>query len=639
MEGGCIYRFGPFEVRTGTRELSKGGTRVRLRGQPYLILEVLLSRAGEIVTREELREKLWLADTFVDFEHGLNTSVKKLRQALCDSAEAPRYIETAPRLGYRFIATVEAVPEDKPQPVVDRATNPSLPPVVPPEAGRSAMSGRNVIGFALVMVALLGVLWYVQSAGRMKLRDSSNSSLAARPAKVITSIAVLPLDNLSNDPTQDYFTEGMTDELINDLAQLGGLRVTSRTSVMRYKEGTKTVPQIGRELGVDALIEGTVERVGNRVRIRVQLIDAASDRHLWARSYDHELKDVLLLQSTAAHDIATEIEGQVVELPAQLRTSNERSVQTDAYEAYLKGRFFWNKRSLPSLQQAVKYFQQAIALDPTYARAYAGLAESYAVMGYMVSPSNEQARKGRAAARRALELDDQLPEAHTALGFIAENHDWDWQTAEKEYQRAIQLNPNYATGHQLYAECLALQGRFDEAFPEIERARQLDPLSLIIATDNGAILFFAHQYDRAIEQFRAVLEMDPNFPRAHMLITVYVQKGLFADALADAEGWSEREKSSWSWGSLAYIYGRSGQQAKAKFAIEQLERESGSQVVDPLSFAIAYVGIGDKEKAIAWLQKAYQWHSSSLTALKVDPTYDPLRNDPRFQALVRRIGL
>ncbi len=642
MDGGGKYRFGPFEVRTSARELSKGGTKVKLRGQPYLILEVLLSRAGEIVTREELREKLWAADTFVDFEHGLNTSVKKLRQALCDSAEAPRYIETAPRLGYRFIASVEAIPErGNQQPFVDAAPVPLLPPVALPETVHSAKSGRKVTGFAFVVVVLLGVLlgvsWYVQSVSRMKLRDSSN--VAARPTKVISSIAVLPLDNLSNDSSQDYFTDGMTDELINDLAQLGGLRVTSRTSVMRYKGGTKTVPQIGRELGVDALIEGTVERVGDRVRIRVQLIDAASDRHLWARSYDHELKDVLLLQSTAAHDIASEIEGQVAESPAQLHAANGRTVQTDAYEAYLKGRFFWNKRSLPSLQQAVKYFQQAIALDPTYARAYAGLAESYAVMGYMVLPSNEQARKGRAAARRALELDDQLPEAHTALGFIAENHDWDWQTAEKEYRRAIQLNPNYATGHQLYAECLALQGRFDEAFPEIERARQLDPLSLIIATDNGAILLFAHQYDRAIEQFRAVLEMDPNFPRAHMLITAYVQKGLFTDALADAEGWRRRNETSWSWGALAYIYGRSGQRAKAKFALEQLERVSRSQVVDPLSLAIAYIGIGDKEQALAWLQRAYQWHSSSLTALKVDPTYDPLRSDPRFEALVRRVGL
>ncbi|MGB7600932.1 MAG: winged helix-turn-helix domain-containing protein, partial [Candidatus Sulfotelmatobacter sp.] len=410
MEGGCNYRFGPFELRTGARELSKGGTKVKLRGQPYLILEVLLSRAGEIVTREELREKLWPADTFVDFEHGLNTSVKKLRQALCDSADAPRYIETEPRFGYRFVAPVEVVPENKPQSLVEAAPVPLLPPAVPHGTAQAAPSGRNAIGFALVVVVLLGVVWYVQSASRMKLRDSSNAALAARPAKVINSIAVLPLDNLSNDPTQDYFTEGMTDELINDLAQLGGLRVTSRTSVMRYKGGTKTVPQIGKELGVDALIEGTVERVGNRVRIRVQLIDAATDRHLWARSYDHELKDVLLLQSTAAHDIASEIEGQVVEPSAQLRTSNERPVQTDAYEAYLKGRFFWNKRSLQSLQQAVKYFQQAIALDPTYARAYAGLAESYAIMGYMVRPSNEQALKGRAAARRAIELDDQLPE-------------------------------------------------------------------------------------------------------------------------------------------------------------------------------------------------------------------------------------
>ena len=272
----------------------------------------------------------------------------------------------------------------------------------------------------------------------------------------------------------------------------------------------------------------------------MQLIDATTDRHLWARSYDHELKDVLLLQSTAAHDIATEIEGQVVASPAQVRASNERTVQTDAYEAYLKGRFFWNSEDLQSLQQEIKYFQQAIALDPTYARAYAGLAESYAIMGYMVSPSNEQAQKGRAAARRAIgwvARSPHCPGIHCGKSRLG------LANQEKEYQRAIQLNPSYATGHQLYAECLALQGRFDEAFPEIERARQLDPLSLIIATDNGAILFFSHQYDRAIEQFRAVLEMDPNFPRAHMVITAYVQKGLFDDALADAEGLHRREAS------------------------------------------------------------------------------------------------
>jgi TolB-like protein/DNA-binding winged helix-turn-helix (wHTH) protein/Tfp pilus assembly protein PilF len=640
MEGGSNYRFGPFELRTGAHQLSKGGTKVKLSGQPYLILEVLLSRAGEIVTREELRQKLWPADTFVDFEHGLNTSVKKLRQALCDSAEAPRYIETAPRLGYRFIATVEVLPERKPQSLVEAEPAASLSPIVVSDTPPRARIRRSIFAFAFVVVVLFALIWYMQSTGRIKSwRDSSSAGLAVNPRKVISSIAVLPLENLSNDSSQDYFTEGMTDELINDLAQLGGLRVTSRTSVMRYKGGTKTVPQIAQELGVDALIEGTVERVDNRVRIRVQLIDAATDRHLWAHSYDHELKDVLLLQSTAAHDIATEIEGQVVASPNQLHALNERAVQTDAYEAYLKGRFFWNKRTLPSLQQAVKYFQQAIAFDPSYARAYAGLAESYAIMGYMVSPSNEPALKGRAAARRAIELDDQLPEAHTALGFIAENHDWDWRTAEQEYQRAIQLNPNYATGHQLYAECLALQGRFDEAFPEIERARQLDPLSLIIATDNGAILFFAHQYDRAIEQFRAVLEMDPNFPRAHMLIIAYVQKGLFADALADVERLRRSEETGWTWGTIAYTYGRSGQRAKAKFALEQLERVGRSQVVDPLSFAVAYIGIGDKEKALVWLQRAYQWHSSSLTALKVDPTYDPLRNDPRFQALVGRIGL
>jgi tetratricopeptide (TPR) repeat protein len=260
--------------------------------------------------------------------------------------------------------------------------------------------------------------------------------------------------------------------------------------------------------------------------------------------------------------------------------------------------------------------------------------------GYTGSPQIEFIPKARAAAKRALELDERLPEAHTALAVIAQNYDWDWATAEKEYRRAIQLNPNYATGHHWYAECLALQGRFGEAFPEIESARQLDPLSLIIATDYGAILYFSRQYDRAIEQFRSVLDMEPNFPRAHMLVWAYTQKASFADALADADSWRQADNSSlWSWVMIAYVSGRSGDQARANFAIEQLEQMGTHRTLDPLSFAVAYIGIGNNDKALSWLEKAYAERSSSLTALKVDPIYDPLRGEPRFHELMRQVGL
>jgi tetratricopeptide (TPR) repeat protein len=295
---------------------------------------------------------------------------------------------------------------------------------------------------------------------------------------------------------------------------------------------------------------------------------------------------------------------------------------------------------MQGLQQAIEYFQQAVDKDPAYARAYAGLAEAYALMGgYSGLPPTEFIPKARAAAQRALQLDERLPEAHTALAVIAQTYDWDWPTAEKEYKRAIQLNPNYATAHHWYAECLALQGRFDEAFPQIENARQLDPLSLIIATDYGAILYFSRQYDRAIEQFRGVLEMEPDFPRAHMLVWAYAQKGLFAEALEDAEAYRRRENAPWSLVMIAYVSGRSGDQTKGRLALKQLEQPGRNGPLDTLAFAVAYIGMGENDKALLGLEKAYREHSSSLTALKVDPIYDPLRGEPRFQELVRRIGL
>jgi TolB-like protein len=458
-------------------------------------------------------------------------------------------------------------------------------------------------------------------------------------------LAVLPFENLTGDPSQDYFSDGMTEEMIARLGSLDPqhLGVIARTSVMQYKHNKEPLDQIARELGVQYALEGSVRRDSGRLRITAQLIQAKDQTRLWARQYDREPGNVLGIQSEIAQQIANEIQFQI--------GSNERTKSTPqaalspsesaAYELYLKGRYFSNKRTAQGLRQANQYFQQAVARDPQYAPAYAGLAESYALMGgYTGSPQIEFIPKARAAAKRALELDERLPEAHTALAVIAQNYDWDWVTAEKEYRRAIQLNPNYATGHHWYAECLALQGRFGEAFPEIESARQLDPLSLIIATDYGAILYFSRQYDRAIEQFHSVLDMEPNFPRAHMLVWAYTQKASFADALADAEAWRQADNSPlWSWVMIAYVSGRSGDQARANLALEHLEQLETQRTLDPLSFAIAYIGTGDNNKALGWLEKAYAERSSSLTALKVDPIYDPLRGDPRFQELVRGVGL
>ena len=364
--------------------------------------------------------------------------------------------------------------------------------------------------------------------------------------------------------------------------------------------------------------------------------------HVWAREYDRELTGLLVLQSAIAQEIADEIQLTLGE-HRRINPARQPSLSPKVYEAYdfyLKGRYFWNKRTPQGFEKAIECFQQAIARDPAYSRAYAGLADSYVLMsGYSLVPAREFMPKARAAALHALELDESLAEAHTSLALIAQDYDWDWPTAEKEYRRAIQLDPNYATAHHWYAEHLALRGRFDEAFPEIERARQLDPLSLIMATDQAAILYFSRQYDRAIEQFRTVLEMEPNFPRAHMVSYAYVEKGRFADALADIESWSRIDESPWIWSLRAYAYGRSGQPTKARQAMARLRHVYRRQQLDPSPMVIAELGLSNHDEALAWLHEAYTRRSSALTALKVDPTYDPLRSDPRFQKLLQGVGL
>lgn len=644
------YRFGPFEVHTGARELSKSGTKIKLRGQPYLILEVLLGHAGEVVTREEIREKLWPADTFVDFEHGLNTSVKKLRQVLCDSAEEPRYIETVPRLGYRFIAPVEVVTERTQStaevPPTESAPIPPPPNRVDPQPRQPSSSRWRFRGLGFAAVVLFGIaciVMFAKSSGRMQwlFTSSSGAVNAAPPGKRFSSIAVLPLENLSNDPAQEYFADGMTDELIGDLAQLGGLRVISRTSVMHYKGGSKTSPQIGRELGVDALVEGTVEREEDRVRIRVQLIDAASDRHLWAHNYDYEIKDVLLLQSTAAYDIAVEIQGRVTQPPASSHSNGGHTVQPDAYEAYLKGRYFWNERTEEGLDKSIEYFQDAIAKDPAFAAAYAGLAGSYSLLGSNALPPEVARERARAAASKALELDPTSAEGHGELGLIEFYYDWNWKRAEQEFQRAIELNPSYATTHQWYSHYLRAMGRLPEALEEAKQAQQSDPLSLSINTTLAARYRDLRQYDQAIEVLQRTLELDPNFAHGHeLLASVYEQQGDLRSAIGEWRKAIELAKDNPT--PLAHLgraYALSGSQDEARKIVEQLRLTSKQHYVPAWDMAVLFTGLGDADSAFRWLEESYTKRESQMPFLKVDYRLEPLRADPRFQNLLRRVGL
>ncbi|MFY9583637.1 MAG: tetratricopeptide repeat protein [Candidatus Acidiferrales bacterium] len=629
-------RFGVFEVNLSAHELRKHGIRIKLRGQPFDLLAMLLEKPGEVVTREEMRARLWQADTFVDFEHSLNTAIKKLRAALGDSPEDPRYIETLPRIGYRFIAPVQSVALPA-SPDVEAELE-----LVTQQSKRAALAA-DLLHRPFTWGVILSIILPVALLGFLVIRRSWPRS---QPQPGRAMLAVLPFENLTGNAAEDYFSDGLTEEMIAQLGRLNPERlgVIARTSVMHYKHSHEQLEQIGRELGVQYVLEGSVRRDSNKVRINAQLIQMRDQTQIWAREYDRDLSNLLALQGEIAQEIADEIQttlhqGKRVEAAHQPSFSPQAYV---AYDLYLKGRYFWNKRTVQGFQQAVEYFQQAIAKDPNYARAYAGLADSYALMSsYQFAPQNELMPKAGSAALRALQIDETLAEAHTSLALIAENYDYDWQTAEKEYRRAIQLDPNYATAHQWYAECLSFQGRFDEAFAESERARQLDPLSLIIAVDHGAILYFSRQYDRAIEQFRTVIEMAPIFPRVNMVIYAYVQEGRFAEALADVENWRQRDEDTpWTWAGEAYIYGRWGQQAQARRALAKLEQIIRHRQTDPTQMLVyAYVGLGKNDEAIALLQKADAEHSNLVTTLRVDPVYDPLRSDPRFQELMRRVGL
>jgi TolB-like protein/DNA-binding winged helix-turn-helix (wHTH) protein/Flp pilus assembly protein TadD len=631
-------RFGLFMADLKARQLFRKNSRVKIQNQVFQVLACLIENAGQVVTREELQKTIWPGDTFVDFDEGLNASIRKLRAALGDSADNPRFVETLPRVGYRFIAPVAPVSDEAEElPAAQTPSGQSAPssddaPAAPPRYARP----RRILA-AIAAVALLGVTLAAYLAWRFRRAPGTT------PPEAINSIAVLPFEDLSGDPSQEYFSDGLTDELITDLAQLTKRRVISRTSVMQYKGTKETAPEIARQLNVDALVEGTVERSGGRVRVRTRLVRARTDRQIWASSYDSELNDVLTLQGEIAGEIADEISVALGGQPRPgARHPFRHAANFAAYDEYLKGLYFWNKRDPDGFRQAIVCFKKAIDDDPNYAAAYAGLADSYAMMSsYLLVPPSEFMPKARAAALKAIEIDDSLAEAHTSLAIVDENYDWDLKLAEKEYRRAIELNPSYSTAHQWYAECLAFEGRFDEALAESARALQLDPLSLIVAADNGAALYFARRNQLAIQRFRTVLDIHPGFPRAQLIIGAYVEEGRFKEALDENKLWQRDDGGQpWTWAWEAYVYARAGERHEAARALEDLKRRLRRDPAQtaPL-MAFVYAGMNDREHALFWLNKAYSEHSNTLLSLKVDPAYDFVRDDPRFQDLLRKVGL
>ena len=562
-------RFGSFEMDEVAGELRKDGAKIRLQEQPFQILQILLEHPGDVITREELRKRVWPSDTFVDFDHGINNAIKRLREALGDTAETPRFIETLPRRGYRFIAKLET------------------------------------------------------SGG-------------------VRSLAVLPLENLSRDPEQEYFADGLTEALITNLAKIAALRIVSRTTAMTYK-GTrsKSVPEIARELGADRIVEGTVLRSGDRVRISVQLIDAATDTHLWAENYERDLQDVLTLQGEMARAIADEIRVKLTpEEQAQLRPA--RRVNAEAYELYLKGRYHWNKRNLPGLTKGAEYFQQAIDRDPTYAAAYAGLADASSRLGFWTdAPPEEACARGKAAALQAIEMDSTLSDAYAALAYTSLHYDFDVRAAREAAERAIELDPSNPLAVQGRSLCLAVRGQSEDAVAELGRALQLEPLNVHFIWNKAAFHYFARQYDEALELSKKGLELDPKSAALHWILGLtLVQEKMDERAVEEGEEAVQISgRAPFFLGGLGYIYGAAGREEDALQVIRELGHLSQQRHISPFWTGTIYAVIPRNDEAFLWLERAREERAPWMVYVKVLPWFDQLRADPRFYRLLQRMNI
>jgi TolB-like protein/DNA-binding winged helix-turn-helix (wHTH) protein/Tfp pilus assembly protein PilF len=629
-----IIQFEDVEIDLGKFEVRRQGRRIRLEKQPFDLLVLLLRNRGDLVAREEIAESLWGPDVFVETDRSINNAIRKIRLALRDDPEHPRFIETMPGRGYRFIARVSLPSDGQLQSIPQQIVSPdghsgavveSASHKVAPRPYRTARRAAVLVS----VVCLIFVTGIVLNVGRTR------EWLGRGRPVTIRSLAVLPLENLSGDPAQDYFAEGMTDELITDLAQLNDLRVISRTSVMRFK-GTKTpLPEIAKELQVDAIVEGSVVRVGPRVRISAQLLEGASDRHLWAQTYEHDLSDVLGLQRELARAIAGEVKIKLT--PKQRgRLESSRPVNPEAHTAYLKSRYFiYNQRSPEGARKSLECSLQAVQSAPDWALAYSGLADSYISAAFLSAlPPNEAMVKAKFAAKKALELDPDLPDAHVALGLILQNFDYDYTSAEREFNRAIEVSPSNSYAHLSYADVLNVVGRSDEAISEIKLAHQLDPMSFWISRDVGRILYQARRYDEALEALRQAADMNPTSGVVYNWMSwVYDKKGEVAQSVElDLKNEENLGASQEVLQQLRRAYLVSGERGYLKKHNELIRN-------DPYEKALYTARLGETDEALKLLQKAYEEHSGWLTFVKVDPELDNLRSDPRFTELLRRINL
>jgi TolB-like protein/DNA-binding winged helix-turn-helix (wHTH) protein/tetratricopeptide (TPR) repeat protein len=607
-----FYRFGVFELDLNTGELRKQGMRIRIAGQPLQILELLLERRGAIVTREDLHQKLWAADTFVDFDVGLASALRKLRETLGDSADNPQFIETLPRRGYRFIAPIQTADPASEQAVSAR---PGIKPVW--------------------LIAAAAVLLLLVAALVLQRRTTPPQNTTATSVR---TVAVLPFENLTGDPSQEYFVDAMTDLLTTNLAEVHGLRVISRTSANQYKGVRKTLPMIGKQLHADALVEGTIARAGDHLRMTVQLIDVSSDRHLWAHSYEADQQSAARIQPDIVRGIAGAIGAG--DKPSSGPLIARRSVRPEAFDKYLKGIAAGARETPEAARTAVTYFEEATAAQPDFADAYAALGHTQLQLLYggPLSP-HQVVPKAEAAARKAIELDDHSTAAHRTLGSILHTYYWRWEEGDKELQRARQFDPDSADSHRAGLGVLVRSGRFEEAIAEAERIRALDPLSVQASLMVAGTLRTAGKYERAIAEYRKALAVDPHVARAHFQLGVtFVAMGRWKDAIDELKIADQISANPRFEAYLAYVYAATGRADEARRILARLQERARKQYVSSFGLALIHDALGDAPAAIAAFDEAFQDHAVELSQMKQYPPFHTIASDPRYQAIVMKVS-
>lgn len=647
-----LFEFGPFVLDAAERRLLRDGTPVPLPAKTFDTLLALVERGGRLVEKEELMEAVW-PDTSVE-EANLNHHVWALRKALGEGVGGARYIETVPKHGYRFAAGVRELTNAGGGELIlekhtltrvvtleqERPDSPDAALAQPPgqkslgAGSRQNLRARWRAPVLLGLLALLGAGAVILFYGPWR-KEAAKAESTAGSAAAPKSIAVLPFKTIGAEGTDgDYLGLGLSDALIARLGATQRIIVRPTSAVRKYADPGQDPLVAGREQGVDAVLDGTVQQNGDRIRVIVRLLRVSDGASLWSGQFDERLTDIFAVQDSISRQAA---EGLSLTLSDEERERLRRreNPNAEAYYAYMKGRYFWNKRTQEGFRKALEYFQRAIEIDPAYARAYAGLGDAY---GFLAGSDPEAITRQKAATKRALELDETLSEAHASLGLISMNIDWDWAGAEREFKRAIELNPNYATAHHWYGEFLAYMGRFDEGLAEVKRAQELDPLSLIINTDVAKVYAFARRYDEAIAQYQRALEMDAGFPEAHALLGMtYSMAGRHAEAERELRRITglEEHPAYLSW--LVYVYGVAGKKEEARRAFGRLKELSKRAYLSPFWMAVAYTGMGDKEQAFKYFDKAFEEQAmGAAVSLKVNPIFDSLRSDPRFDDLLRR---